>query len=80
MFINGTSSVKQVICKEISQEVIKYLKADNNYSNEAKVIESVFLDPASVDFLLRVERTIEFRGEDFYIDLIKAGLTNELNE
>ncbi|KAA6392654.1 MAG: putative NEK protein kinase [Streblomastix strix] len=72
MFINGTSSVKQVICKEISQEVIKYLKADNNYSNEAKVIESVFLDPASVDFLLRVERTIEFRGEDFYIDLIKA--------
>jgi hypothetical protein len=56
------------------------LKNNEEYREEAIILESIFVDARILDSLIRILRSLNYKVESFKIEMIKEGLIEILNK
>ncbi|KAA6383103.1 MAG: putative kinase domain protein, partial [Streblomastix strix] len=79
LFIYGGSMIRKLIRQTLTPETLSGLKNDQIFGKEVKIMLITLSDPESIDLLVKMERPIELRNEEYKIELLRTGLIEILN-
>ncbi|KAA6362360.1 MAG: hypothetical protein EZS28_042113, partial [Streblomastix strix] len=74
LFLYGTRITKQLIHQEIPSNTLEVLKNIPEYETEAKILESTFADPVTMESLMKIRRSIENKNQEYLINIIQGGI------
>ncbi|KAA6383251.1 MAG: hypothetical protein EZS28_021223 [Streblomastix strix] len=78
LFLYGTISTKQLIHQQFESNILEILKKIPEYETEAKILESTFADPITMESLLKIRRSISNKNQEYLIEMIHSGLITML--
>ncbi|KAA6379926.1 MAG: hypothetical protein EZS28_024545, partial [Streblomastix strix] len=74
LFLYGTISTKQLIHHLIESNILEILKNIAEYETEAKILESTFADPITMESLMKIRRSVSNKNQEYLIEMIHSGL------
>ncbi|KAA6365521.1 MAG: hypothetical protein EZS28_038952, partial [Streblomastix strix] len=78
IYINSSEYTQQIMKQEIRANTLKKLVVQNDYKNETQILESSLIYPETMNKLMRIRRSVINKGNQYIIELIVAGLMDEL--
>ncbi|KAA6404116.1 MAG: hypothetical protein EZS28_000344 [Streblomastix strix] len=79
LFLYGTITTQQLIHQQIESNTLEILKNIPEYETEAKILESAFSDPVTMENLMKIRRSVENKNYEYLIEIIRSGLLTVLN-